>query len=182
MPEYRERLRAPLSWWLLGLVAVLLLGTEAVAGYAWPVAVAIYGVLVAALAAALLLIGGPTVEVGGGELRAGPARLPLAAAGEVSALDEAQTRSLRGPRTDPAAFVLIRPYLRRAVYVAVTRPGAERRPPHRRLRLRRFRVRAELISSPESPYWLVSTRHPDELAAAIEAARAAARAGGGAMG
>jgi hypothetical protein len=178
MPVYRERLRAPLSWWLLGLAAVVLLGTEAVAGYAWPVAVAIYLVLAAALAGALLLIGRATVEVGGGELRAGPARLPLAAAGEVSALDEAQTRSMRGPRADPAAFALIRPYLRRAVYVAVARPGAERRPGHRRLRLRRLGVRAELVSPPHSPYWLVSTRHPEELAAAIGAARAGARPGG----
>jgi len=34
----------------------------------------------------------------------------------------------------------------------------------------------------DSPYWLVCTRHPAELAAAILGARAAARAGGPSMG
>src|SRR5262249_18933640 len=91
----------------------------------------------------------------------GPGRLQLAAVGEVSALDEAQTRSLRGPRADPAAFLVIRPYLRRAVYVAVARPGAESRRGHRRLRLRGFRPRVEMVNPVvDSPYWLVSTRHP----------------------
>jgi hypothetical protein len=33
-----------------------------------------------------------------------------------------------------------------------------------------------------TPYWLVATRHPAELAAAINSARPAARAGGAAMG
>jgi hypothetical protein len=32
------------------------------------------------------------------------------------------------------------------------------------------------------PYWLVGTRRPEELAAAIEAARPAARAGGTPVG
>jgi hypothetical protein len=96
--------------------------------------------------------------VAGGELRAGKRRLPLAAAGAVAELDEAQSRALRGPRADPAAYLLMRPYLRRHVYVEVT-GGAT-----------------------GSPYWVVASRHPAELAAAIERARPAARAGGTAVG
>ena len=183
MRVYHERLRVPVGWWLLGLATIFLLATELVAGYSWPVVIALYAVLTGGLVLMLLNWGRPTVEVGGGELRAGRARLQLAAVGEVSALDEAQTRSLRGPRGDPAAFLVIRPYLRRAVYVEVARTGAERRRGHRRLRWRGFRLRAELVSPPaDSPYWLVSTRHPAELAAAIERARPAARAGGATMG
>jgi DUF3093 family protein len=180
MRVYYERLRVPFSWWLIGLATMLLLATEVVAGFAWPVAVAIYVVLVGAVAAMLWSWSRPTVLVSEGELRAGPARLPLAAVGEVSALDEAQTRSLRGPRGDPAAFLLMRPYLRRAVYVEVARPGAETRV-HRRLR--GFRLRAE-TGRPvtAAPYWLVCTRHPAELEAAINGARAAARTGGATMG
>lgn len=180
MRVYHERLRVPFSWWLVGLATTLLLATEVVAGFAWPVAVAIYVVLVGAVAAMLWSWSRPTVLVSEGELRAGPARLPLAAVGEVSALDEAQTRSLRGPRGDPAAFLLLRPYLRQAVYVEVARPGAETRA-HRRLR--GFRLRAE-TARPEvaAPYWLVCTRHPAELEAAINGARAAARADGATMG
>ena len=183
MRVYHERLSVPFGWWLLGLVTILLLATELAAGFSWPVAIAVYVGLTGGLVLMLLHWGRPMVEVGGGELRAGAARLQLAAAGEVSALDEAQTRSLRGPRGDPAAFLVIRPYLRRAVYVEVAHPGAESRRGHRRLRLHGFRLRAEVVSPPaDSPYWLVSTRHPAELAAAIEGARPAARAGGATMG
>ena len=100
----------------------------------------------------------------------------------MNALDREQTRAIVGPRADPAAFTLIRPYLRRAVYIEVTEPaaGGVRR---RRLRWRRWRPQVE-VTGPvlRAPYWLVATRHPAELAAAINSARPAARAGGTAMG
>lgn len=180
MRVYHERLRVPFSWWLLGLVTMLLLATEVVAGYAWPIAVAIYVVLVGLVAAMLWSWSRPTVLVTEEELRAGPACLPLAAVGEVSALDEAQTRSLRGPRGDPAAFLLLRPYLRQAVYVEVATPGAQTRA-HRRLR--GFRLRAEMTRpATDSPYWLVCTRHPAGLVAAINGARATAQTDGATMG
>jgi hypothetical protein len=76
-------------------------------------------------------------------------RLPLATAGEVRPLDQAQTRVMRGPRANPAAYVLIRPYLRESVYVEVI--GADAR----------------------WPYLLIGTRHPASLADAIERSRAA---------
>ena len=158
MRVYHERLRAPLSWWLLGLAAIVLLGAELAAGFGWLATAAIYTVLVAVWAALLLSWGRPRVEVADGELIAGGRRLALAAAGEVSALDRAQTRTISGPRADPAAFLLIRPYLREAVYVEVTDPAAG------------------------TPYWVVGTRRPAALAAAINSARPAARAGGTAVG
>jgi hypothetical protein len=180
MRVYHERLRVPFSWWLLGLATMLLLATEVVAGYAWPIAVAIYVVLLGLVAALLWSWSRPTVLVSDGELRAGHACLPLAAVGEVTALDETQTRSMRGPRGDPAAFLLMRPYLRQAVYVEVARPGAETRAQRR---LRGLRPRVETARpAVAAPYWLVGTRHPAELVAAINGARAAARAGGATMG
>jgi hypothetical protein len=180
MRVYHERLRVPFSWWLLGLVTMLLLATEVVAGYALPIAVAIYVVLVGLVAAMLWSWSRPTVLVTEEELRAGRACLPLAAVGEVSALDEAQTRSLRGPRGDPAAFLLLRPYLRQAVYIEVATPGAQTRA-HRRLR--GFRLRAEMTRpATDSPYWLVCTRHPAGLVAAINGARATAQTDGATMG
>jgi len=154
MRVYRERLRAPLSWWLLGLVVIVILGAELAAGFGWLAAAAIYAVLVAGWSAMLISWGRPRVEVADGELVAGRARLALAAAGEVSALDRAQTRAISGP----AAFLLIRPYLREAVYVEVTDPAVG------------------------TPYWVVGTRRPAALAAAINSARPAARAGGTAVG
>jgi hypothetical protein len=84
------------------------------------------------------------IEVTGGTLRAGRDTLPLDRAGEVVALDEAQAARLRGPRADPAAHLLLRPYLKRAVYIEVADPDSE------------------------VPYWLLATRKPDKLAAAIQ--------------
>lgn len=152
MRVYYERFRVPAYWWPAGAVLVVLFGTEVVAGLPWQVTAAGYGVLTAALLAALLLPARTTVEVRAGELRAGRSRLPLGQAGEVTVLDEAQTRLLRGPRADPHAVMLTRPYLKRAVWIEVTAPGAAR-------------------------YWLVGSRHPEQLAAAIEKSRPAARAG-----
>ncbi len=182
MRVYHERLRVPLSWWLLGLVVTVILGTELAAGFGWLAGGAVYAVLVAVWAVTLLSWGRPRVEVAGGELSVGRARLALAAAGEVSALDRAQTRVMSGPRADPAAFLLIRPYLREAVYIEVTGPtaGSARR---RRLRWRRWRVYAEVTEpAAATPYWLVGTRHPAELAAAISRSRPGARADGAAVG
>jgi Protein of unknown function (DUF3093) len=182
MRVYHERLWVPVSWWLIGLAVIAILGTELAAGFGGPAAAAIYAILVAGWVALLLSWGRPRVEVAGGELIVGRARLPLAAVGEVSALDRAQTRAVAGPRADPAAFTLIRPYLREAVYIEVTEPmlGGV---PRRRLRWRRWRPYAE-VTAPTigTPYWLVATRRPAELAAAINSARPATRAGGTAMG
>jgi Protein of unknown function (DUF3093) len=158
MRVYHERLWVPVMWWLLGLTMIVLLGAELAAGFGFLVVGVIYLVLVALLAAVLLSWGRPQVEVAGAELIVDGARLPLAAAGEVSTLDRAQTRAIMGPRADPAAFSLIRSYLKEAVYVEVTDPAVG------------------------PPYWVVGTRHPAELAAAINSSRPAARAGGPAMG
>jgi len=147
MRNYREPLRVPGSWWALGMLSTAIFATTLWAGFSLPVAAAVYVLSGGGCAAALLLWGRTTVEVADGELRAGHATMRLSQAGEVAALDEAQARALRGPRADPAAYMLIRPYLKRAVYVQVT--GHDR----------------------DTPYWLIGTRRPAELAAAIERAR-----------
>jgi hypothetical protein len=181
MRVYHERLWVPVSWWLLGLVVLVILGAELAAGFGELAAVAIYAGVVAVGAAMMLSWSRPRVEVAGGELIAGRARLPLAVVGQVTALDRAQTRVMAGQRADPAAFLLIRPYLREAVYVEVTEPAAGA-VPRRRLRWRRWRFHLATEPAAGTPYWLVATRHPAELAAAINSARPAARAGGTAMG
>lgn len=176
MRDYRERLRAPVAWWLIGGICVIVLGTELFAGFSLAVGVAVYIVLGLICAVTLAHWGGPVVSVRGGELRVDPARLPLAgvrdallarlpgrparpasraaalplaAVGEVRPLDEAQTRAMRGPHADPRAYMLIRPYLRESVYVGVSAAGAG------------------------WPYLLIGTRQPARLADAIERSRAA---------
>jgi hypothetical protein len=147
MGSYRERLLVPVSYWLLAVPVVLTLGAEAyffVDGFIPPLVI---GVLAAIVASFLVQWSSATIEVTGAVLRAGRDTLALSEAGEVVALDERQAAALRGPRADPSAHILLRPYLKRAVYIGLADPDAG------------------------VPYWLVATRHPDELAAAIETAR-----------
>ena len=176
MRDYRERLRVPAVWWLVTGVCVLILGTELFAGYSVIVGGVFYIVLALICGATLLHWGGVVVRVRGGELRVDQVRLPLArardaltarlprlraravppvtirlplaTAGQVRPLDQAQTRVMRGPHANPAAYVLIRPYLSESVYVEVI--GADAR----------------------WPYLLIGTRHPASLADAIERSRA----------
>ena len=158
MRNYREQLRVPVSYWVLGLLCAAILGSTLWAGFSAGAAIAVYVVFGGGCAAALLIWGSVRVEVTDGRLRAGQHVLPLQSAGEVAPLDEAQARAMRGPRADPAAFMLIRPYLKGAVYVGIS-------------------------GGPEAtPYWLIGTRHPAELAAAIERSRPAARADRSPMG
>jgi hypothetical protein len=152
MRNYREQLRVPVSYWVLSLLCAAILGSTLWAGLSVEAAIAVYVIFGGGCAAALLVWGSVQVEVADGRLRAGKHVLPLQSAGEVAPLDAAQARAMRGPRADPAAFMLIRPYLKLAVYVEISGGPAA------------------------APYWLVGTRHPAELAAAIERSRPAAHA------
>jgi len=158
MRSYTEQLRAPAGVWILGMFSAFIFASMAWAGFDVLAAIAAYVVICGGCAAVLLAWGHATVEVSDGELRAGAATLPLAMAGEVAALDEAGTRVMRGPQADPQAYMLTRPYLRQAVYVEVIGEHQNR------------------------PYWLIGTRRPAELAAAIERSRPQARTGGTAVG
>ena len=147
MDDYRERLHVPLAWWLLAVPTVLILGATLYAGLAGPWPIVIMAGLAAGCAASLLAMSLATVEIRDGALRAGNAVLPLTTVSEVICLDEKQTMRLRGPRADPAARLYSRPYLKESVYLSVN------------------------PSSSAAPYWLIGTRHPAELAAAVERCR-----------
>jgi Protein of unknown function (DUF3093) len=154
MHSYRERLSAPPLWWVVGMVSMLTFGAIVWTGFDIGITLAVFGGLILITAAFLLNWGRATIEVTGGELRIGDDVLPLAETGEVRALDEGQARALRGPRADPQAYTLIRPYLHCAVYIEVTAQSAVH------------------------PYWLIATRRPTELAAAIESSRPVVSPGG----
>jgi len=158
MGSYRERLLVPVSYWLLAVPSIAFLGAEAwfiAGGIVPPLTLGILSVI-----AAIFLInwGNAKIEVAGGVLRAGRDTLPLSEAGEIVPLDEKQAAQLRGPRADPAAHLFLRPYVKRAVYVAIANP------------------------SDGVPYWLVSTRHPDRLVAAMGDAGAGGNQGAGGPG
>lgn len=143
-----ERLSAPVSLWL-GLAAfALVLGVSFYAALG-PVAGAVAAV-VPALAGALFLHSTSTeVRVEASTLWAGRAHIPVSALGPARALDPDEARAVRGPRSDPAAFHLIRGWVPTGVVAEVHDPGDP------------------------TPYWFVASRHPEQLAAAVEAARTA---------
>jgi hypothetical protein len=150
MDDYRERLHVPLAWWLLAVPTVLILGATLYAGLAGPWPIIIMAGLAAGCAASLIALSLATVEIRDGALRAGNAVLPLTAVSEIICLDEKQTMRLRGPRADPAARLYSRPYLKESVYLAVNPAGP---------------------AGSSAPYWLIGTRHPAELASAVERCR-----------
>jgi Protein of unknown function (DUF3093) len=105
------------------------------------------GVLGLLLALTLTSYGSARLTVTAGEFHAGRAHIDLAHLGPAEVLDAEETRLAMGPGADARAFLVMRPYLKRAV-----------------------RVRVEDPADP-TPYWLVGSRHPDALAAALDARR-----------
>ncbi|MGZ4537183.1 MAG: DUF3093 domain-containing protein [Nocardioidaceae bacterium] len=142
---YDERLGVPLRWWALATMFLAsLLIAFLVATPAW-VAIGGTGLLVTLVVLLFLGYGAARVSVAGGELRAGRARIPVQLLGAAVALDAVATRRRAGVDADARAYLLLRPYLKRAVFVPVEDPADP------------------------TPYWLVATRHPDRLVRAISA-------------
>ncbi|GAA3821873.1 DUF3093 domain-containing protein [Nocardioides panacisoli] len=140
---YHERLGVPLRWWAQGTMAVAILWLTVVVSVPGPTAWIVTGVALVALAACLFWYGDARVVVEDGWFRAGRARIEAKYVGDVSALDAEQTRLVAGRDADARAYLLLRPYLKRAVQVEIVDPADP------------------------TPYWLVSSRHPDALAGAI---------------
>lgn len=141
--EYTERLFVPLRWWVQATMLVATFWLALVVAVPLLAANLIVGVIAALVAAAFLRFGAFRVEVADGELRAGAAHLPLTYVGEVTPLDKEQTRFLAGRDADARAHLAMRPYVKRSVRVEITDPVDP------------------------TPYWLISTRRPRQLAAAL---------------
>jgi hypothetical protein len=144
---YSERLSVP--WWswplLLGVAALLAaeVGLGAPGLRTWVP----YAVLLPLTAVGLWWAGRIRVAVSGGELRVDDARLPARFVADAIPLDAAGKRELLGVGADPLGFVVQRPWLSGAVQVLLDDPADP------------------------TPYWVVSSRHPDRLAAALLSAR-----------
>ena len=141
--EYDERLSVPLRWWVQGTMLVATLWLAMIVALPATAAWAITAVAMAGLALGLVAYGAARVTVDGGFLRAGRARIAGFHLGGSSALDAEATRRISGAEADARAYLLLRPYLKRAVQVEITDPADP------------------------APYWLISTRHPDDLARAL---------------
>lgn len=100
-----------------------------------------------AVAAAVTLAGSLRVTVDAAGLKCGPNVLGADYIADAQALSAEETQTRLGPGADVRGFLLTRFFVPRAVEVTLADPAD----PH--------------------PYWLVSSRHPEELAEAIRRIR-----------
>ena len=144
MSGYDERLTAPPLWWAGGLAVALMLAAGVHAGGTGARAVLPYVLLPLVVLAVLAYTSRGRVQVREGVLHVPGARIPLTHVGGVTPLDREGTRRVRGPLAEPRAYVATRPWLASSVRVQVEDP------------------------EDDTPYWLVGTRDPQALAAALQ--------------
>ncbi|GIJ51848.1 hypothetical protein Val02_87340 [Virgisporangium aliadipatigenens] len=140
---YRERLTVPWWWWLAALALAGMMAAEIFLGRPGVLTYVPYAVLVPLVLYALWRLGRIDIEVDDAELRVDDARLPREFIAEAVALDADARRDLLGPHADPLAFVIQRPWIGGAVQIVLDDPADP------------------------TPYWVISSRRPGLLAAAL---------------
>jgi hypothetical protein len=144
--QYRERLRTPWWWYPVALFIASLLAAEFhIAGYRLTDWIP-FGTLLPLSVAIVWWVGHSTLEISDGELRIRGAHLPLSYVSGSVGLDAATLRRVVGREGDPAAFVAIRPWIGPGVQLWLDDP------------------------QDPTPYWVVSTRHPERLVELLRSA------------
>jgi hypothetical protein len=141
MESYRERLW-PAPW--IGLVAALAIPASLLTFAPVSVLVgALVGIALALGVVAMAVFSAPTITVSDGMLRAGSARVPLSLVGETEVARGDEARLAKGQQLDARAHLVLRPDISPVLRVHLTD-----------------------LDDP-TPYWVLSTRRPEDLAAAI---------------
>lgn len=140
---FAERLRIPGLWWVLALAFAgsMFVAVGFYLGLGWGLG-----------SAALILVAIVPVFIGYGHaellvlpdrFQAGRANVEWCHVGAVKPLDAEEARLRRGRNADARAWLLLRPYLPRAVEITIDDPDDP------------------------VPYWLIATRHPRRLSEAL---------------
>lgn len=146
MTIYRERLWPAPSLYLVSALVIpasIIVFLPIDLTVGFLTAAVLYGGCVAALIAA-----SPVIAVTDGELSAGRASIPVRLVGEVRGFSGAEATAERGIRLDARAWLMIRGWVDPVVRIEVIDPDDP------------------------VPYWLVSTRRPEAVAAAVATAKA----------
>jgi lysylphosphatidylglycerol synthetase-like protein (DUF2156 family) len=140
---YRERLTVPIMWWVLAGMFSLsaLVAVAAYLGPTWGVGTAMATFLVAA---AIFASASIVISVGKKEIHIGRATIEHAYIAWCRPLTAEETRRRTGVEADARAHLVLRPYIKTAVEITLEDPVDP------------------------VPYWLVSTRRPQRLAAALQ--------------
>lgn len=139
--RYRERLLPSISFFvalLLLIPAVALVMTPINPSIAWPMAVGLY-----LFAAVVFVVLSPVIEVRDGTLFAGRAQIPVSLLGGIEPLGAEALREAIGPSADARSFMLVRGWIHRGLRIAVNDPADP------------------------TPYWILTSRKPLNLAAAL---------------
>jgi hypothetical protein len=142
---YRERLWA--SAWMFLAAALIIPATLVVFLPISTVAGIVIALLLYAGCVAALVVSSAVLEVTTERFSAGRASLPIRFVGEATAYREPDATAQRGPRLDARAWLLIRGWVAPVVRVELT------------------------DETDPAPYWLVSSRRPEKLVAALRQAR-----------
>jgi hypothetical protein len=140
---FRERLSVPAVWWLLaGLFALsVLLAVGAYLGPVWGAGTTLATLLVAA---AIFASASIVISIDTDQISVGRASIEHRYIAGCRALDAEETRRRAGVEADARAHLVLRPYVKTAVEITLDDPDDP------------------------VPYWLVSTRQPQRLAAAMQ--------------
>ena len=152
--RYAERMRLPAAGWLAVIVVAALAGALSNFGDMrwWRVAASV--ALMCAVFAGAWWLGRLRVSVaeadGEAWLHVDDAKLPLSAAAEVQVLDRVAYSDALGVALHPLAFVVQRPWIGRGLRIVLDDPADP------------------------TPYWVVASRDPERLKAALTASRESA--------
>lgn len=146
--RYRERLWVPWWWTLPAVGLAVLIAYEVVMGIAGIPEWAPYAVLVPVAVAVLLWFSKTELQVvrqpsGETEMWVGGAHLPTSVITRTAEVPRSAKSAALGRQLDPAAYVVHRAWVGPLVLVVLDDPDDP------------------------TPYWLVSTRHPERLLAAL---------------
>jgi hypothetical protein len=142
MSTYRERLTASAAWWIGTLLLGAALGWIVLVPTTWTLGIGTF-VGVTAFFGLLLWQATLVVAISESGLSVGRATLTADFVGVPIPLDAPAYRRRLGTEADARAFLATRPWVDRGVLVPVTDPGDP------------------------APYWIVGSRDPQRLAAAI---------------
>jgi Protein of unknown function (DUF3093) len=139
---FRERLTVPIMWWVLaGLFSLsVLLAVGFYLGPVWGVGTCAASFLVAA---AIFGSAAIVITVDASQICVGRASIEHSYIAACRSLSAEETRRRAGVEADARAHLVLRPYIKTAVEITLD------------------------DQDDPVPYWLVSTRHPQRLAAAM---------------
>jgi hypothetical protein len=145
--HYTERLNCPWWMWLSTVAVAAVLGVTVGLGAPGVRTWLPLALLIPFTLGSLWWLGRIPITVTGSELLVDDARLPLEVIGDAIPLTAEDKRLLLGQASDPLAFVIQRPWIAGAVQIVLDDP------------------------EDPTPYWLISSRHPEEMAQALLSGR-----------